>query len=83
MYWTLGAGEVGLIPLLIWEAFRASDQHKAVGVWAGGFSRKAALMCAANLVPLVLWRVYVFAVKPHWFEGFEGFEEKDNGRKAR
>jgi len=69
VYWTLGMGEAGLIPLLIWEAFRASDEHKAAGVWAGGFSRKAALMSAANLIPLVLWRVYVFMVKPEWFEG--------------
>lgn len=78
VYWTLGAGEAGLIPLLLWEAFRASDQQKAAGVWAGGFSRQAALMCAANLVPLVLWRVYVFTVKPHWFEGVDG---KSEGKK--
>lgn len=80
VYWTLGMGEAGLIPLLIWEAFRASDEHKAAGLWAGGFSRKAALMCAANLIPLVLWRVYVLAVKPQWLKGVEG---TGKGRKKQ
>ena len=73
-------GEGGLIPLLIWEAFRASDKHKAAGVWSGGFSRKAALMCAANLIPLILWRIYVLAVKPQWLEGVQ---ETGKGRKKQ
>ena len=71
VYWTLGIGEGGLIPLLLWEAFRASDEKKATENGTGGWSRKAALMGVASLLPLLLWRVYVFTVKPSWFAGDE------------
>ncbi|KAL2041293.1 hypothetical protein N7G274_005675 [Stereocaulon virgatum] len=78
VYWTLGVGEAGLIPLFIWEAFRASDEAKAAGVWAGGLSRNMALTCAANLVAPIAWRIFVFAWKPQWFAG-----EDDKGKGRR
>ena len=69
VYWTLGAGEAGLIPLFLWEAFRSSDEAKAAGIWAGGFSRQSALMCVANLIWPIAWRIFVFGWKPEWFAG--------------
>lgn len=67
VYWTLGAGEAGLVPLLLWEAFRASDESKAVGVWAGGFSRRASLGGAVNGVLLLGWRIWALWWRPEWF----------------
>lgn len=71
VYWTLGLGEGCLVPLLLWEAFRASDEEKVmgVGVGVGGWSRTAALMGVASLLPLLLWRIYVFTAQPSWFLG--------------
>jgi len=80
-YVTLGVGEAALVPLLLWEAFRASDQSKAVGVWAGGLGRRACLVSAANLVPLLAWRLYVFWVKPQWFGNTEDVMEKAKKRE--
>ncbi len=80
-YVTLGAGEAALVPLLLWEAFRASDQSKAAGVWAGGLSKRACLVSAANLVPVLAWRIYVFGVKPHWFGDTEAVMEKTKKRE--
>ena len=76
VYYTLGMGEVGLIPLLLAEAYRASDESKAAGVWAGGLSRSFCLMGAANLVPILAWRIYVFQLKPHWFGDATELKEK-------
>ena len=67
VYWVLGVGEAGLIPLFLWEALRTSDEAKAAGFWAGGLSRRSALMCAANLVWPLAWRIYVFRWRPEWF----------------
>lgn len=55
------------MPLLLWEAFRASDQSKAGGVSAGGLTTTACLVSVANLTPVLAWRLYVFLVKPQWF----------------
>lgn len=66
-YINLGVGEACLIPLLLWEAFRATDKEKLLG--AGGFSRRAALTSAFNLLPPLLWRVGVWKIRPGWFEG--------------
>lgn len=73
VYWTLGLGEAGLIPLFFWEAFRASDQDK-LG-WRGGLSRRTALLCAGMLVLPLAWRACVFGWKEHWF-GPEGSREQ-------
>lgn len=67
VYINLGAGEFCLIPLLVWEAFRATDTEKLQG--AGGFSRRAALFSAANLLPPLLWRIWVWIFRPEWFSG--------------
>lgn len=76
VYWTLGLGEAGLIPLFLWEAFRASDRDKLE--WQGGLTRKAALLCAGMLIPPLAWRVFVFGWKEHWFgpEGGRGREKR-------
>jgi hypothetical protein len=75
-YVTLGTGEVALVPLLLWEAFRASDQSKAAGVSAGGLTTTSCLVSVANLTPLLAWRIYVFLVKPQWFGDTENVMEK-------
>lgn len=66
-YLTLGTGEAALIPLLLSEAFRATDAEKIVS--SGGLSKTMALVSAANIGLLLSWRVFVWAVKPHWFAG--------------
>ena len=62
VYWTLGVGEAGLIPLLLWDAYQ---------VRGSGLSRNAALMSVASLGPLLLWRVFVFVIRPDWLEGIQ------------
>ena len=75
-YINLGVGEACLIPLLLWEALRATDTEKLLG--AGGFSRRAALASAFNLLPPLLWRVWVWKMRPHWFAGdAQGSLKKD------
>ena len=74
VYITLGAGEVFLIPLFIWEAYRASDLEKLAQ--GGGLSKSASLMFAGNLLSLLLWRVWVWAIRPEWFDGAEGKESE-------
>ena len=76
VYWTLGTGEAALIPLLLHEAFRDTDERKAAGVWAGGLTRRFCLIAVANLVPILAWRFFVFFVKPHWFGDTEDVSEK-------
>lgn len=77
VYFTLGTGEVGLIPLFLWEAYRATDNEKVLG--AGGFSKKAALMCAANLLPPLAWRIWVWVWKPEWFAA-SGYDKEKAGK---
>ncbi|KAL6716020.1 hypothetical protein ACLMJK_006982 [Lecanora helva] len=75
-YWTLSTGEAILIPLLLWEAFRATDESKAAGVWAGGLSRHFCFAAVGNLAPILFWRVFVFVMKAHWFgDGESGAKE--------
>lgn len=64
-YLTLGTAEAALVPLLLMEAFRATDTEKVVG--SGGLSKTMALVSAVNLGLLLSWRVFVWVVKPHWF----------------
>lgn len=77
VYWTLGLGEAGLIPLFLWEAFRASDRDKLE--WRGGLTRGAALLCAGMLIPPLAWRIFVFGWQEHWF-GPESGRGRENGR---
>ena len=74
-YWGLALGEVGLIPLFLWEAFRASDLEKQQ-VWGGGLTRSAALLCTGMMIPPLAWRIFVFGWKEHWF-GPEGGRERE------
>ena len=78
VYLTLGTGEAALIPLFLWEAFRATDAEKMLS--GGGFSRSSALLSVATFLLLLIWRVWVWDSKPHWFEQSGGSAEK---RKTR
>ena len=64
-YIGLGLGEFGLIPLFLWEAFRASDWEKLDR--GGGLTRNAALLSAGMLALPLAWRAFVFGWKDHWF----------------
>ena len=64
-YLTLGTAETVLVPLLLWEAFRATDAEKVLS--GGGFSRSIALQSAASLLSILSWRSWVWAFKPEWF----------------
>ena len=66
VYITLGTGEGALIPLLLWEAFRATDAEKVLS--GGGISKVAGILSATSLVPLLVWRAWVWQARPHWFE---------------
>ena len=74
VYITLGCGEGGLIALFLWEAFRARSQEEL-----GGLTKTAALLSAAMLFPPLVWRVFVFRWKEHWFgpQGGRGGERKN------
>ena len=74
VYITLGTGEGGLIALFLWEAFRQRSQEEL-----GGLTKTAALLSAAMLFPPLVWRVFVFRWKEHWFrpEGGRGGERKN------
>ena len=71
VYWTLGLGEAGLIPLFFWEAFRERGQGEL-----GGFTKGASLLCAGMLIPPLAWRVFVAGWREHWFRP-EGGRERD------
>ena len=75
-YVTLGTGEAMLIPLLLWEAYRADDESKAAEVWAGGLSRSFCLVAIASLAIVLAWRIYVFGLKSHWFGDRGDMSEK-------
>ncbi|KAL9135944.1 MAG: hypothetical protein Q9175_002842 [Cornicularia normoerica] len=79
-YWGLGLGEAGLIPLFLWEAFRASDQDKLQ--WQGGLAKRAALLCAGMMIPPLAWRVFVFGWREHWFgpKGGRGREKRTSNQ---
>ena len=74
VYITLGCAEGGLIALFLWEAFRQRSQEEL-----GGLTKVAALLSAAMLFPPLVWRVFVFRWKEHWFrpEGALGEERKN------
>lgn len=71
VYTTLGMGEGALIPLLLWEAFRASDAQKVIN-GGGGWRRESCLLCVGSLMPLLVWRGYLFMARPHWFGESDG-----------
>ncbi len=73
-YLTLGTAETVLVPLLLWEAFRATDPEKILS--GGGFSRSVALESAASLLAILSWRSWVWALKPQWFGRSAEISEK-------
>ena len=77
VYLTLGAGEAALIPLLLWEAFRATDAEKMLS--GGGIKRSSALSGVAIFLACLTWRFWVWDFKPHWFEQSGG--DANKGKK--
>jgi hypothetical protein len=59
VYYTLGAGEACLIPLLLWNWMRRRD---------AGMERGSLLSMALNLVPFLGWRAWCLWWRPQWFE---------------
>ena len=69
VYWTAVLVEACLIPLFFWEAFRTRGEEDL-----GGFTQRAALLCARNLAPALAWRVFVLGWKEHWLRPGGGRE---------
>jgi hypothetical protein len=59
VYYTLGAQEACLIPLLLWNWARRRD---------AGMERGSLLSMALNLIPFLGWRVWCLWWRPQWFE---------------
>jgi hypothetical protein len=57
-YYTLGAGELALIPVFLWQAL---GPNAGSGL---GFTPKALLLVTSNLLPPLLLRAYVLFVNP-------------------
>lgn len=70
------------MPLLLWEAFRASDRDKRD--WRGGLTKRAALLCAGILVLPLAWKAFVLGCKEHWFgpEGGRGRAKRTSINQA-
>ncbi|OCL14331.1 hypothetical protein AOQ84DRAFT_384792 [Glonium stellatum] len=58
VYCTLGAGEVCIISLALYQTYRFDDS---------GFSLTSLLGTTVTLAPVLLWRLYVLLRKPEWF----------------
>jgi hypothetical protein len=58
VYYTLGAQEACLIPLLLWNWAHRRDS---------GMERGSLLSMALNLVPFLGWRVWCLWWRPQWF----------------
>ncbi|WWC91082.1 uncharacterized protein L201_006023 [Kwoniella dendrophila CBS 6074] len=58
VYWTLGMGEIFLIPILLLEALKSNqDKNKALSTYT-------ALGSISLLLPPLLWRVYILYIRP-------------------
>jgi hypothetical protein len=57
-YYTLAAGEVGVVAVALYKAFVFGDDS--------GWSRNALLAASAVLAPTLAWRFYVLFGKPEW-----------------
>ncbi|MCJ1392170.1 hypothetical protein MMC18_005037 [Xylographa bjoerkii] len=69
VYWTLGAGEGALVPLMLWQYMKEGQESGL----PGGFLLGAAGVLAATAV----WRLWVMLVRPEWIgryreEGVKG-----------
>ena len=56
-YITLCAIDSVLIPVMLWQALMLESDD-------GGLTRQALLGCAGGLMPFLVWRVWVLALKP-------------------
>lgn len=57
-YWTLAAGEIGVVAVALFKAFTFGDKS--------GWSRNALLGVCSTLMPALAWRFYVLFGKPEW-----------------
>lgn len=68
IFWTLGAGELFIIGLLLWKA---QDPE------ASGFTSRALIQAAGALVPYLIWRIWALWVDPELLgEGEGGLQKK-------
>lgn len=68
VYYTLGAGEMFLIPLMVYKAVTGEDT---------GLERGTLWSAVANLAPILAWRVFTLVWKPHWFGLLEEERKED------
>ena len=73
VYYTLGAGEGFLVPLLLWQAAFSGSSS---GI-DGGLTPKALTVCAAVLFPTLVWRGVVLFVKPEWLGRYRDANKQD------
>jgi hypothetical protein len=69
-YYTLAAGEVGVVAVALYKAFVFGDDS--------GWSTGALLAASAVLAPTLAWRMYVLFGKPEWIGRY-----RDNLRKGQ
>lgn len=64
VYWNLFWSEVIIVAVLGGQAVFATEQDL-------GLSRRGVALVAAQLLPLIGWRLYALVWRPHWFgDGF-------------
>jgi len=71
VYLTLGAGEVFLIPLLLWKAITREET---------GLEKGSLVSSAMTLVPILAWRTFTLWKKPEWF-GVVEYEKTEEKKK--
>lgn len=59
-YYTLGAGEAFIIPMMFWQLFSGATQGAMI---TDGFLKAGIL----NLSGILAWRIFALTHKPHWF----------------
>ncbi|KAL8708954.1 MAG: hypothetical protein Q9220_006286 [cf. Caloplaca sp. 1 TL-2023] len=64
-YITLGACEVALILMMVWQIVDGKEEEE------GGLTRKALCGCVAGLVPFLGWRAFALG-RVGWMEGGKG-----------
>lgn len=69
VYYTLGAGELALIPLFIWQASKSDGET--------GITSKALIVAMSNLLPPLLLRGYVLFVKPSLMGRYRDVNKSD------
>jgi hypothetical protein len=64
-YWTLGAGEVALVPIMLWQYLSGES----------AFDDKSLLLGAAALGGTLAYRTFVLSTKPEWVGIVKGSEK--------